>query len=340
MRTLTILFSSVLLVMSAHAQDAPFPSTPILLAIHGGAGVIPADLTPERETAARAALTAALTSGHAVLKKGGTSLDAVTAAIRVLEDSPEFNAGKGSVLTADGRVELDASIMEGATRRAGAVAGLRQVKNPIDLARMVMEGTPHVLLVGEGAEAFAREKGLAMMPPGYFITEYRMEQLKRAKEKAKNAKPEGSAQVQSEGEPERIGTVGAVALDRQGNLAAGTSTGGMVNKQFGRVGDSPIIGAGTYADNGTCAVSGTGHGEFFIRSVLAYDIAALMQYRGLSLAAAADEVVGHKLKALGGTGGVIAIDKAGNLAMPFNTEAMYRGYIRSDGEPHIAVRRE
>lgn len=316
-------------------------STNFVLVIHGGAGVIPKeDLTPEKEKAARATLDAALLAGHSVLARGGKSLDAVIAAIKILEDSPLFNAGKGSVLTAEGTVGMDASIMDGATHKAGACADVKHVKNPIELARLVMDRTPHVLLAGDGAERLAKEHGLALMPPDYFITEHRRLQLQRIQrqEKEKSEKA-GGKKVQRDG-LESIGTVGAVALDKHGNLAAGTSTGGMVNKRFGRVGDSPIIGAGTYADNLTCAVSGTGHGEFFIRGVVCYDIAAKMKYQGVALTNAADEVVMRQLKDAGGRGGVIAVDAKGNVAMPFNSEGMYRGVIRADGKPWTAIRRE
>jgi len=312
-----------------------------VLVIHGGAGVIPnEDLTPEKEKAARATLDAALLAGHSVLARGGKSSDAVIAAIKILEDSPLFNAGKGSVLTADGTVGMDASIMDGATHKAGACADVKRVKNPIELARLVMDRTPHVLLAGEGAERLAKEHDLQFMPPEYFITEQRRLQLQRIQrlEKEKPHKA-GEKKVQFN-DLENIGTVGAVALDKHGNLAAGTSTGGMVNKRFGRVGDSPIIGAGTYADNLTCAVSGTGHGEFFIRGVVCYDIAAKMKYQGVTLANAADEVVIRKLKEAGGRGGVIAVDAQGNVAMPFNSEGMYRGVIRADGKTWTAIRRD
>lgn len=334
-----------LLVMpakSARGQEkssAPKPATDFVLIIHGGAGVIPMeDLTPEKEKAARATLDAALLAGHSVLARGGKSLDAVIAAIKILEDSPLFNAGKGSVLTADGTVGMDASIMDGATRKAGACADVKHVKNPIELARLVMDQTPHVLLAGDGAERLAKEHGLQLMPADYFITEHRKLQLQRIQQQEK-ARKDGEKKAQAHG-LESIGTVGAVALDKHGNLAAGTSTGGMVNKRFGRIGDSPIIGAGTYANNLTCAVSGTGHGEFFIRGVVCYDIAAKMEYQGVSLANAAEEVVMRKLKDVGGRGGVIALDAKGNVAMPFNSEGMYRGVIRADGKPWTAIRKE
>ncbi|MEQ2008671.1 MAG: isoaspartyl peptidase/L-asparaginase [Limisphaerales bacterium] len=310
-----------------------------VLVIHGGAGVIPKDdLTPEKERAARATMDAALLAGHSVLARGGKSVDAVIAAIRILEDSPLFNAGKGSVLTADGTVGMDASIMDGSTRQAGACADVKHVKNPIELARLVMDKTPHVLLAGDGAEILAKEHGLTLMPAEYFITEHRKLQLQRIQKQEQERKAgEKKAQLNS---ADNIGTVGAVALDKHGNLAAGTSTGGMANKRFGRIGDSPVIGAGTYANNQTCAVSGTGHGEFFIRGVVCYDIAAKMEYQGVSLTNAAEEVVMRKLKEAGGRGGVIALDAKGNVAMPFNSEGMYRGVIRADGKPWTAIRKE
>jgi beta-aspartyl-peptidase (threonine type) len=268
--------------------------------------------------------------GEGVLRTNGTSLDAVEAAIRVLEDSPVFNAGKGSVLTSAGTVEMDASIMDGVTKKAGAVASVKRIRNPITTARAVMEKSPHVMMVGDGAEAFAKEQGNRLMSPGYFITPFRKEQWEKEKRKTRE-KRTAEAEVRA-----AIGTVGAVALDGRGNLAAGTSTGGMLNKKFGRVGDSPIIGAGTYANNATCAVSATGHGEYFIRSVVAHDVSALMEYKGLSVRAASDEVI-RKVGDLGGKGGFIALDRKGNIAMPFNTEGMFRGVIRANGEISIAV---
>ena len=317
------------------------------LVVHGGAGtILKSNMTPEREAAYRAALTQALETGHGVLKNGGSSLDAVEATIKVLEDSPLFNAGKGAVFTSEGTNELDASIMDGATLKAGAVAGIKRIKNPISLARLVMEKSPHVMMVGEGAETFARQNGIEWVDPKYFYTEERWKQLEDARKKEKQqsdpaAKPDAAKPDHKTGslisDDKKFGTVGAVALDKNGNLAAGTSTGGMTNKKFGRVGDAPIIGAGTYANNRTCAVSATGHGEFFIRSVVAHDISALMEYRGLSLKAAADMVVMNKLVKLGGEGGIIAIDKDGNIAMPFNSAGMYRGYIDADGKVVVEI---
>jgi beta-aspartyl-peptidase (threonine type) len=320
------------------------------LVVHGGAGtILKANMTPEREAAYRAALTQALQTGHGVLKNGGSSLDAIEATIKVLEDSPLFNAGKGAVFTSEGTNELDASIMDGATLKAGAVAGVKRIKNPISLARLVMEKSPHVMMVGEGAEIFARQNGVEWVDPKYFYTEERWKQLEDAKKKEKQqndpaTKPDSGKPDRKTGslisDDKKFGTVGAVALDKNGNLAAGTSTGGMTNKKFGRVGDAPIIGAGTYANNRTCAVSATGHGEFFIRSVVAHDISALMEYRGMSLKEAADMVVMNKLVKLGGEGGIIAIDKDGNVAMPFNSAGMYRGYIDADGKVVVEIYKE
>lgn len=339
------LICAALLLMPApsnRAQDKDARSAPdFVLVVHGGAGVIPReDLTPERAKAARSTLDAALLAGHSILARGGKSLDAVIAAIKILEDSPLFNAGKGSVLTAEGTVGMDASIMDGANHKAGACADVKYVKNPIELARLVMDRTPHVLLVGDGAERLAKEHGLQLMPADYFITEHRRLQLQRIQQQETDKAGKRGGKASRSPGLESIGTVGAVALDKHGNLAAGTSTGGMVNKRFGRVGDSPIIGAGTYADNHTCAVSGTGHGEFFIRGVVSYDIAAQMKYQGLALTTAAENVILRRLTEAGGRGGVIAVDAKGNVAMPFNSEGMYRGVIRGDGKPWTAIRRE
>lgn len=306
-----------------------------MLVIHGGAGKISRQsMTPDVEKQYREKLEEALRAGHAVLARGGSSVDAVEATIHVMEDSPLFNAGKGAVFTHEGRNELDACIMEGKTKRAGAVAGVTIIRNPISAARAVMEKSPHVMMVGKGAELFATKMGLEIVDPSYFWTEKRWKQLQIELEKEQGIKPQSSLPEQPE---KKFGTVGAVALDAAGNLAAGTSTGGMTNKQYGRVGDSPIVGAGTYADNETCAISATGHGEFFIRWTVAYDIAALMKYKGMSVAAAAGEVINKKLKAVGGEGGVIALDAKGNFAMPFNSEGMFRGWIGSDGVPHALI---
>jgi beta-aspartyl-peptidase (threonine type) len=312
-----------------------------MFVIHGGAGAIErSKMTPELEKEYRAKLTEALEAGYRVLNNDGSGLDAVEAAIRIMEDSPLFNAGKGAVFTGEGTNELDSSIMDGRTLGAGAVAGLKHIKNPIGLARMVMEKSPHVMMVGEGAEAFARQQGVVMMPQSYFYTGRRWQELQRIKgeEKRRGNPPKKSARVAAPllGEDGLHGTVGAVALDAAGNLAAGTSTGGMSNKRFGRVGDSPIIGAGTYADNQSCAVSATGDGELFIRAAVAHDISALVGYKGLSVADAADAVL-DKVKRLGGTGGVIVLDKEGNFATPFNTAGMYRGHIGPDGKAVVEI---
>jgi beta-aspartyl-peptidase (threonine type) len=297
--------------------------------IHGGAGVVAKEVTPEKEKAIRADLQRALETGYAVLTSGGSSLDAVSRAIVLLEDSPLFNAGKGAVFNHDGRNELDASIMDGATLRAGSVANVHKVKNPILLARAVMEKSQHVMLVGDGAEAFAESIGMTLVDPKYFYTQERWQQLQDAL-KAEQAEKADPAKAPHHG------TVGAVALDKAGHLAAGTSTGGMTNKRYGRVGDSPVIGAGTYA-NAKCAVSATGWGEFYIRANAAHDICARVEYRNAPVAQAADEVVMGVVPKLGGDGGVIALDADGNFATPFNTEGMYRGWIDRDGKMHIAI---
>jgi L-asparaginase / beta-aspartyl-peptidase len=304
---------------------------PLALVIHGGAGVIdPAKMTPERAASYRAGLAAALDAGYAILERGGTSLDAVEAAVRTMEDDPQFNAGRGALLGHDGDAELDAAIMDGSGPRVGAVANVRHVKNPIELARLVMDKSPHVLFVGDGAEEFALQQGVVLVPRSYFRTARRLAELneaRRAEEAGLRETPSG-------------GTVGAVALDRAGNLAAATSTGGFAsNHPPGRVGDSPLIGAGTYANNESCAVSGTGHGESFIRQLVAYDVCALVQYRHLTLAQAVHEVI-QKLRASGGEGGVIAVDRSGNIAMDFNSVGMYRGARDSRGRRDIAMYRD
>ncbi|MFQ6674375.1 MAG: isoaspartyl peptidase/L-asparaginase family protein [Fidelibacterota bacterium] len=320
-------------------------SASIGFVVHGGAGTITRQtMTQGRERAYREKLSEALSMGYTILKDGGRSLNAVEAAIRILEDSPLFNAGKGAVFTNSGTNELDASIMDGRTLKAGAVAAVKHVKNPIALARSVMERSWHVMIMGEGAETFAREQGFELVPEDYFYTERRWKQLQKIKEKEGGRKTSWKGSTMGRGglsEGHLVhGTVGAVALDRDGNLAAGTSTGGLTNKKFGRVGDSPVIGAGTYANNRTCAVSGTGSGEYFMRSLVAYDISALMEYGGMSLRQAAEKVVMEKLVDLGGSGGIIAIDSQGNVAMPFNTEGMYRGYVDSRGEIVVKIYRD
>ena len=303
----------------------------ISIAIHGGAGVISrATMSADNERAYRADLERALDAGYAVLEKGGASLDAVVAAVRILEDSPLFNAGKGAVFSHAGVNELDAAIMDGATQKAGAVAGVRHVRNPIELARMVMERTPHVLLAGEGAEEFALEQGVDLVPGSYFYTERRWQQL----EEAQRAERTASLPKDDIG---YFGTVGAVARDKDGNLAAATSTGGMTNKRWGRIGDSPIIGAGTYADNATCAVSATGSGEYFIRAVVAHEICARVRLSGVSAAEAARTVIHGKLQEIGGDGGVIVVDKDGRLSLEFNTEGMFRAARDSGGRREVAI---
>lgn len=342
----------LLLSTSAFAQSQE--PAKITLVLHGGAGTITRqNMTPEKEKAYREALNLALQKGYEVLKKGGTSLDAVEATIHVMEDSPLFNAGKGAVFTHEGKNELDAAVMDGKTLKAGAIASVTTIRNPISAARAVMEKSEHVMMMGKGAETFAKEKGLTIVDPSYFYTESRWQGLQKAlkeekvqldhseEKPTKPAKAQKNASSRAEelifSEGKKFGTVGCVALDQYGNLAAGTSTGGMTNKRYGRVGDAPIIGAGTYADNETCAVSATGHGEYFIRSVVAYDIAALMKYKGLSVEEAAREVVNKKLVERGGEGGVIALDAKGNLAMPFNSEGMYRGFIKADGKSTVEI---
>jgi beta-aspartyl-peptidase (threonine type) len=301
-----------------------------VLAVHGGAGVLSRE---GNEDVCRAALEAALRAGHAELQKSGaTSLDAVTAAICVLEDAPCFNAGKGAAFTSDGRIELDASIMDGAGRRAGAVAGVTTVKNPIVAARLVMDRSQSVLLIGLAADSFARREGAEIVAPEYFRTEMRWRMLQEKLTRLESARENGAC--------ERCGTVGCVALDTNSNLAAGTSTGGMTAKPPGRVGDSPIIGGGTLADNASCAVSATGDGEYFIRAVAAHDIAALVEYRGLTLAEAARIVIHEKIKPAGGEGGVIVLDRRGRLAMTYSSEGMYRGYVTRSGETWVRIYRD
>ncbi len=306
------------------------------IVIHGGAGTITReDLTPAQDSAYRAALNAALDIGEKILQEGGSALDAVENTIHYLEESPLFNAGHGAVFTNEGRNELDASIMHGAERLAGAVGGVTNVKHPISAARSVMEDSPHVLLTGKGAEQFATEQGLEIVDPSYFYTERRWNALQAAIQREEEM---GEAQVELDHD-EKKGTVGCVALDKDGNIVAGTSTGGMTNKRWNRLGDSPIIGAGTFADNATCGVSCTGHGEFFIRWAVAYDVSALMAYKGISLEEAATEVVNNKLVEVGGSGGLVALDRYGNVSMPFNSEGMYRGYARP-GERVVAIYKE
>ena len=302
------------------------------LAIHGGAGTLPrAEMSSDREQLYRAGLTEALAAGYSVLQSGGTSLDAVTRAVAALEDDPLFNAGRGAVFTIDGLNELDASIMDGATLRAGAVSGVTHIKNPIELARTVMEHSDYVLLAGSGAEEFALTRGFHLVPRSYFHTAARWRQLERIRAGDGELSPLTISHV---------GTVGAVARDSHGRLAAATSTGGMTGKRYGRIGDSPVIGAGTYADDRSCAVSATGHGEIFIRAAVAHDICARMRFGGRNLDQAVREVVLEELPALGGEGGVIAMDRRGQVAMEFNSEGMFRASRVDGGEAKVAIYRD
>ena len=309
--------------------------------IHGGAGtILKKNMTPEKETAYKDKLTEAIKTGYSILKKGGTSIDAVEKTINILENSPLFNAGKGAVFTHDETNELDASIMTGNNLNAGAVAGVRKVKNPISLARKVMESSPHVLLSGEGATTFAKEQGLELVDSIYFFTESRYQSLLHVKEKMKTDNSKKTAFYDADIKDSKFGTVGCVALDKKGNITAGTSTGGMTNKRWNRIGDSPIIGSGTYANNETCGVSSTGWGEYFIRAQVAHDISALIDYKGLSLKEATKEVIQNKLKNLGGTGGVVALDKNGNMSFEFNTAGMYRASMNDKGELIVKIYKE
>lgn len=311
----------------ACSATQPAPGERYVLVIHGGAGTIrKADMTPEREQAYRETLEEALRTGHKLLQAGSSSLDAVEATIHVLEDSPLFNAGKGAVFTHEGRNELDASIMDGQSGKAGAVAGVRTIRNPISAARAVMEKTEHVMLSGAGADQFAAESGLEIVDPSYFYTPERWQSLQEVLKQDS---------LKTTGNDSKFGTVGCVALDQQGHLAAGTSTGGMTNKRYGRIGDSPIIGAGTYA-NKEVGVSCTGWGEFYIRHVVAHDVAALMGYKGLGVTEATEAVIA-KVGEAGGDGGIIALDRNGQMSMSFNTEGMYRGAITESGEIVIGI---
>ena len=306
------------------------------IAIHGGAGtILKSTMTPEKEHAYKSALQDAINAGEAILKQGGSSFDAVELAINSMENNPLFNAGKGAVFTNNGKNEMDASIMNGKDLRAGAVAGVTHIKNPISLARAVMEKSEHVFLAGEGAMEFAKKVNAQFENDEYFFVQMRYNQLLKAKET--DTMVLDHTEDKFENGEKKFGTVGAVAIDIQGNLAAGTSTGGMTNKKYGRVGDSSIIGAGTYANNNTCAISCTGHGELFIRSVVAYDISCLIEYRGYTLKQACDLVVMDKLVKIGGEGGLIALDNKGNIELPFNSEGMYRAKKSSDTDIYIGI---
>ncbi|MBN8676022.1 MAG: isoaspartyl peptidase/L-asparaginase [Chitinophagales bacterium] len=351
MRKLLIIVC-LFILNKALAQPTTVPlKDKFVLVVHGGAGtILKSQMTPEKEKAYQEALNKALETGYAILKEGGSALDAVEAAVRTMEDNPLFNAGKGAVFTNEGKNELDAAIMDGKTLAAGSVAGVTTIRNPITAARAVMEKSPHVMMTGKGAEKFAQQQGLEIVDPSYFYTESRWNGLQKARQ-------EDSIKMQQDltdttkgissgfseffysplGVGGKYGTVGAVALDRHGNLAAATSTGGMTNKKFGRVGDAPIIGAGTYANNATVAISGTGWGEYFIRLVMAKSISDMMEFGKMKLKTAADEMIMKRLPALGGDGGLIAVDKNGNITMPFCTEGMYRGYIKSDGKKEVRI---
>ena len=325
--------AAALLLFTAMTAQA----NPVAIVIHGGAGRIDRDaLTPERERLYHATLEQSLRAGHAIVKGGGSALDAVEAAIVIMEDAPVFNAGKGAVFTAEGKNELDASIMDGRALQAGAVGGVTTVKNPIRASRAVMEKSPHVLFTNRGAEKFASDNGLEMVDPKYFFTERRWKQVQKWLKQQK-AKTKSQAAAEPDRHADYFSTVGCVALDANGNIAAGTSTGGMTGKRFGRIGDSPIIGAGTYADNRTAGISCTGHGEYFIRHAVAHDISARIAYKKESLAKAARDVVQTVLKQAGGSGGIIGLDAQGNIVMEFNTNAMTRGSIGPDGILKTAI---
>ena len=338
---LAFIFSTAVVAQSQNNAKAPKPVVPVL-AIHGGAGTITrSSMSAEREAAYKQSLKQALTAGYAILQRGGSSLDAVEAAVRIMEDNPLFNAGKGAVFTAAGTNELDAAIMNGADLKGGSVAGVSTIKNPITAARAVMEKSEHVMMAGKGAEDFARSAGCDMVDASYFSTEDRWRGLQkaRASDSAKRLVDSGrlKGSLYPGNHDSKFGTVGAVALDKHGNLAAATSTGGMTNKKFGRIGDAPIIGAGTYANNATCAISCTGWGEYFIRLVMAKTISDRMEFGKQTLRYAAEQMIMNKLPALGGDGGLVAVDKDGNITMPFNTSGMYRGYVDRSGRMVVEI---
>ncbi|MCC9137386.1 isoaspartyl peptidase/L-asparaginase family protein [Pontibacter silvestris] len=302
----------------------------ISIAVHGGAGtILPSSMTPELEEAYQFALKTAVEEGHQILHQGGSALDAVEHAVRLLEDTPLFNAGKGSVFTKDGRHEMDAAIMCGNTLKAGAVAGVRSIRNPVRLARTIMEHSDHVFISGCGAEDFARNHGLTFEPENYFFDKHRYQQWQEVRD--------SHVFMLDHSHDEKFGTVGAVALDQKGHVAAATSTGGMTNKRFNRIGDSPVIGAGTYANNNTCAISCTGHGEYFLRAVVAYDVSCLMEYKGYSLSQACEEVVLNKLVKFGGEGGLIGVSKTGDIALTFNSEGMYRASKKNKEQTYVGI---
>lgn len=328
-------------VQSTNSDEISNNSTQnFAIVLHGGSGKMQrGKMSPEREAQYKAKLEEAVKTGYKILEDGGSSLEAVEKTINILEDSPLFNAGKGAVFTHEKRNELDASIMDGKTLNAGAVASVTKIKNPITLALSVMEKSKHVMLIGEGAEAFAKEQGFDFVSPSYFHTDKRMKSIERIlkNEREKENKDAQSSLYDPLIKSDKFGTVGCVALDKNGNLAAGTSTGGMNNKKWGRVGDSPIVGAGMYANNNTCAVSATGWGEYFIRGVIAHDISALLEYKGLTIKEATTEVVQNKLTKMGGYGGVIALDKDGNISVEFNTKGMFRASIDKNKELFVGI---
>lgn len=337
MKRLKLFALFLFLALQVSAQQKKY-----VMVIHGGAGtILKKNMSPEKEAAYIAVLTQALQAGYAEIKAGKSSMDAVEATIHVMENDPHFNAGKGAVFTHDGRNELDAAIMNGKTLMAGSVAGVTTIKNPISAARAVMEKSEHVMMVGAGAEQFAKEVGLEIVDPKYFWTKERWDGLQKAikEDSTKAVLDHGNKKSEllgSKNHDYKFGTVGCVALDKAGNLAAGTSTGGMTNKKYGRVGDAPIIGAGTYCNNETAGISCTGWGEFYIRNVVAKTISDLMEYKGLSIAEAS-KIALDKVGGMGGDGGLIALDKKGNVAMPFNTEGMYRGTITADGKIEVSI---
>lgn len=348
MRNLALLISLLLAIHVTGQPTRPAKPTKFVLVIHGGAGtILKSQMTPEKEKAYQLALNNALETGRKILASGGTAVDAVEATVRSLEDNPLFNAGKGAVFTNAGRNELDAAIMDGSNLKAGSVAGVTTIRNPITAARNVMEASDHVLLTGKGAEDFAHMKGLELVDPSYFYTEARWQSLLQARAEdslatlkpaaAKDSAAGSHGLKQLTNRDYKYGTVGAVALDQHGNLAAATSTGGMTNKKYGRVGDAPIIGAGTYANNKTAAISCTGWGEYYIRLVMAKTISDMMEFGKTSLNTAATEMVMKQLPALGGDGGLIAVDRNGNISMPFNTEGMYRGFIKEGSEKQVLI---
>ncbi|MEE3999964.1 isoaspartyl peptidase/L-asparaginase [Tenacibaculum sp. FZY0031] len=342
------LLLSLLLILSA--CDAPkktsnkqkdIPVNEFAIIIHGGAGtILKKNMTPEKETAYKTILEEAIKTGYEILKNGGSSADAVVKTIQVMEESPLFNAGKGAVFTHDETNELDASFMDGKTLNAGAVAGVKDIKSPIEAARIVMTNSNHVMLSGSGASQFAKEQGLEIVDPSYFYTENRFQSLQKIKDKEKTALDHDDKKASfydADIKNSKFGTVGCVALDKEGNISAGTSTGGMTNKRWGRIGDSPIIGSGTYANNNTCGVSSTGWGEYFIRTQVAYDISAQMEYQQKSLKEATKDVIQNKLTKLGGTGGVVALDKNGNMSFEFNTAGMYRASMNDKGDLVVKI---